>query len=467
MPGFPPPIQIIRQRVKAKQARDHAAKATGSYPTIPDPSNALHRVLKHKGASVNKAGIVDVLGMQKYLRGKGYNISADGKLGPVTKAALADFLNPKGKIGDALSQALAGTHITGHRNVAAFNAKFGNAPVKAFRPRGQLLDKHGNDPTPKSARGPVGGGGGGGGRVNLNPLAQIAAGIGAAIPDSMATSASDQGFDPQIHDLGIQLARAPRDTAQALHDISSWYGQVLSSEHTAGTRDHAMNAAAQGSAKDAAAAIVASLGGSANQGAGLVGAAGENVAGTLAAEGNAQDQYNNDLAPLLKLAQAGALTSQRAKGVASTQDLRNQIADLVGQRGQARLGALMQSRQYNNTLGQQNFQDQLALENAQLAAQMTGAKVASLISSAAKGPKLPKIDVNKAMNDAVGLLGLKSTTLPQGFHIPNLAHAISSALLAQGVPRGSASYHQLGNQIISSFLGANGSPIQPQMGWFT
>jgi hypothetical protein len=81
----------------------------------------------------------------------GYSIAVDGKLDPVTKSALADYLQlePTHPLSPFLASALAGNWITGYRNPAAWNQRFGLNRLTRFvekpltGPGGQL-DANGN-----------------------------------------------------------------------------------------------------------------------------------------------------------------------------------------------------------------------------------------------------------------------------------------------------------------------------------
>jgi hypothetical protein len=89
--------------------------------------------------------------LQRQLRAAGYGIPVSAVLDPVTKSASADFLRPGqvGSLGPWLAGELQGTAITGRRDVAAWNARFGTdrATTMVERPltgAGGQLDVHGN-----------------------------------------------------------------------------------------------------------------------------------------------------------------------------------------------------------------------------------------------------------------------------------------------------------------------------------
>lgn len=96
-------------------------------------------------------GRPDVIRLKKQLVRTGYSIKVDGKLDPVAKSALADYLRADAAhpLSPSLARALAGTVITGLRDPVAWNLRFGlNRPTKFVErpltgPGGQL-DANGN-----------------------------------------------------------------------------------------------------------------------------------------------------------------------------------------------------------------------------------------------------------------------------------------------------------------------------------
>ena len=94
---------------------------------------------------------INVVGLQKQLVRAGYSIAVDGVLDPITKSALADFLQPSSRhpLGPSLAVALQGTVITTLRDPGAWNMRFGLNRRTRFveRPltgRGGQLDAYGN-----------------------------------------------------------------------------------------------------------------------------------------------------------------------------------------------------------------------------------------------------------------------------------------------------------------------------------
>lgn len=230
----------------------------------------------------------------------------------------------------------------------------------------------------------------------LNP--KLAQGGAKLYDPSVADAQAGLQFDGQIQQLRDAALKNPLDTQQHVKDIGSWYQQVLGSLKTAGERDAAIGKAAVDETQANTQAVISAIGGSANEGAGLVGAAGAQTAGTLGALGVAQDQYNQDLAPILQAEAAAQKTREQAAGSSKLHDLQLQIAAALGQRGQAkavnqlqidqanngildaRLGRQLEIGQANNAARQQNFQNQYGLETTKIGAQVSGAKEVSDIT---------------------------------------------------------------------------------------
>jgi len=96
-------------------------------------------------------GRAEVVRLEKQLVRAGYSIAVNGKLGPVTKSALADYLqlDATHPLSPFLARALEGTWITGYRKPAAWNQHFGLNRVTRFVERpltgpGGQLDANGN-----------------------------------------------------------------------------------------------------------------------------------------------------------------------------------------------------------------------------------------------------------------------------------------------------------------------------------
>ena len=271
------------------------------------------------------------------------------------------------------------------------------------RPSGggaQQLSPYGAGFDPASLLGP----GGNGDIYNGNLVPLSLAQTGRLDPSSADAIAGAQ-YDQAIADLQRQQHQQPRQAAQDLADITNWYAQVMGAQTNAANQDAAMSAAAVPSLSNADAAIVASLGGSANQGAGTVAQQQTNDVGTLQALGNNEAQYNSDVMPILQLAKAGAMSNEQAKQMALAAQIAGSIQDQMHARGQAQAAALadiqkfnigeadtqrqqaLGIRQYNNQLRQQGFSNKLALQNAAIASMLSGARAQYYAQGGSRGSK--------------------------------------------------------------------------------
>lgn len=423
MANVPNPRGIApRGKVAAGSGADAKAKkpAPRTGPNAPNPfltgPNGMPVSATHAATDAvtgKDSSTVNVRGLVQQLRTAGYDLPAKvTTLTPAVLSALRDFLQPGAghELSPALANKLSGGPISGNRNPAKWNQRFGTVATKspAFRANtgpGGALNGQGVDVTPQYA--------GSNGTVDLSGQTALASNTGSAIPLSLAKFGSmidpntanaiaGEQFDPQIASAQLALKRDPIQALQDAKDISSWYGQVLDSLNTAAGRDTAATTSGVGSIDDATKALVSSLGGSANAGAGSVAAAGQNASGTLQALGAAQDNYNADLAPIFKNEQADQSLNQHNKDIAQQQNDAVALASLQGQRGsalttaqdqiqqennalaQARAGESVNIRGANNSLAQQGFNNSLALAQAQIAAMISGLTVQTKSAAAAK-----------------------------------------------------------------------------------
>jgi len=323
---------------------------------------------------------------QRILKDSGYRVTVDGKPGPQTKAASKAYVD-------------------------GVPAKYWNAHSKlADSSGGVTLDLTRNQKPGKShpatlaedqprSRPPVSGGANSGtgvlnfGRGGVTPLDPSIANLGSPAETSTsdiakyAEALAGQQYDAAIGDAQNALSKNPGQTAQNLRNIGDWYNQVLGALGTATTRDAEINKAATGSIGDATQAILASLGGSANEGSGLVGAAGAQAQGTLGALGATQEQYNSDLAPILQNESASARTREQARQSQAAQELTRQLMQLRQQKGQAQASTTFEQNQtskddsfkramdiaaYNNDVAQRAHDNRLADYGAAVGAQSLG-----------------------------------------------------------------------------------------------
>jgi hypothetical protein len=347
---------------------------------------------------------VNVRGIQQMLKNLGYDITVDGKFGPQTAAALDNVAaSGKGKLTAGEQSLINGTDgakanpIHTALGVDDWNQRFGQGAAKVFpAPTKANINQLANG-TPNAQIPPQQ-------SVNLNPLQQaLSSATGKPIPSSLAnfgtmidpSTAADyatEQYGPQVSMAQFLVGRDPLQAKQNQKSIADWYSQVMDALGTATGRDQAASTAGVSSISNAAQAIAASLGGSANAGTPEVAAAGQNGVNTLAAMGTAQSQFNNDMAPILRAGQATSAQNQMNMDAVQEQQDRAQLAALQSQEGAAQAtagnqitqenNALAQSRnaaatgilQYNNGLGQQTLQNLLGIDSLQGQLSLDGVK---------------------------------------------------------------------------------------------
>lgn len=404
MPGIIPQGQGGRPIPTKK--RYNGVPGSKSVPKAFQPAGRLGNAVQGKDAN---ALHLNVLGLQHFLRNKGYDVTVDGKLGPVTKQALRDAIQ-SGVI----------THASAAQMNAVKGVKGGDIGPKAFD---RMIGNAGKPPFPQHVIGkngsgvltgsgsldPSKGGGGsaGGQAINTGPTSKaIKAATGAKIPvsdanfgqlfnvDNTAQNMAQEQFQPQINEQQLTVNQDPVQAAQNEKDVADWYNQVTDAQKAAGTQDAAATKAGVDSTNAATQALVQSLGGSANQGAGEAAVAGQNGANTLQAMGQAQAGLDSELAPILAAQAAQQKTNQANLDQQKLSSDQTALQSLQGQEGNAQVGAQMQLQsannsldqarqaalenimQYNNSLSEQKFQNQLGLLTTETAAAMNGVTMA-------------------------------------------------------------------------------------------
>jgi hypothetical protein len=169
-----------------------------------------------------------------------------------------------------------------------------------------------------------------------------------------------------------------------------------------------MTVAGTGSIGDAANALIASLGGSANEGAHPIADAGQNAEGTIAAIGAATDQYNQEVAPLLAAEGAEQRVNQSNKNAQKLITDKAALAALQSSEGQAQQAALAQIQGENNSLAQAraSMAAQILGNNNALRQQTFGNQIAlanSIAAAASMGLKANLTQSEIARNDRSGM----------------------------------------------------------------
>lgn len=313
----------------------------------------------------------DLPGVAKFLQGKGYNLKGADEY--TIRSAMADWhLGPQQRDPKAWSKSLK----AGHDPFASVQTKLENPPAPStgplysgslgsvdFGPAEKLLaTKIGTKIDPADYPGAnlistkLANSGASllpaslakGGATLLNPaLSQRGAQL---IDPAQVRNLVNSSYDPAIQSAQTAADRGAQQGQQNLADIKSWYGQALTAQQTAATRDSAINTAAVKSVGDSNQAILASLGGTANEGASSVAQAGQANQGTLAALGATQDQYNQDVQPLMKAEAASQGTREAAYQSQLAADAAQRIQDAMSAKSQATNQGLFDLSQYNNQI---------------------------------------------------------------------------------------------------------------------
>jgi hypothetical protein len=326
--------------------------------------------------------------IRKVLQSKGYDIPLVGGMNSRLRGAMDAYINgkPPKQYNDWAAKKYVSVVVKGA------------SPTRVAAGGGGVLTAPGGGAAPKPSKAPVVKKGGAG--IDLSTLGNIGANIGVDTPEAFADAIAQGESGQAVTDAQRQIDQAPGQYAQNTHDIGHWYDQVLASQATAAGRDKDIGAAGTGSIRDAVAAMVASLGGSANEGSGQVASTGQMDADMMQALATNQDQYNQDIRPLMQAEAAGAQTRETVRQSNDMRDLQNKLTDAKTAKGAARIRALMQIRQQNNALAQQRFENQLNLSNAREAAMMNGLKIASAGQVSVSPNTLAKAS-NGAMNQFV------------------------------------------------------------------
>jgi hypothetical protein len=241
-------------------------------------------------------------------------------------------------------------------------------------------------------------------------------------------------YDPIISGLQTQQQVQGRQAAQNMADIQNWYGQVVKAAQAAQSSDAAAGAALPGAITNISKDLAASIGGSANPGAGSVLAAGTNDAAFAQAINASQSKYDNLIPALLQQDQAA--TSQREQGMnqQAALALAMQLAQAQGQKAALALTTNQSIEQQNKQLEAQKLQELLGIKqyNNQLLGQRTNTKLAiaqMLEAAPSLGLKnnLTEAEIQKALGTTPGQIASQKTAAYKV--LVAASNARSSALL--------------------------------------
>lgn len=428
------------------------------------PTGAVTKPFRVPGISNTPAAHgLNVLELQHFLRGKGFDIAADGHLGPETRAALRDAVlkgilkNPT----QADLTTIKGMHgqVLGPKGFDTMLHDSGKPPFLQH-PIDAKGNTAGNGMGGLDASAAMSGGNGQGGQaVNVGPATQaIKFATGSKIPtadaqfgqefdvNKTAQALAQEQFQPQINEQQLLVNRDPAQSAQNLKDVTDWYNQVTNAQQAAGQADQTGTQQGVDATNAATKALIASLGGGANQGSGEVAAAGQNGANTLQAIGASQAGLDNELAPILAAQAAQQKTNQANLDQTKLSNDQQMLQSLQGQEGNAETGAQMQLQsannsldsarnqalmnilQYNNSLGQQKFQNQLGMLTSQIAAAMNGVTMAKDQAEA----NYYNAHGNLYNSEAHGGSGARSASQLNSIQANILGNLVSRGLIAGG-----------------------------------
>jgi len=196
--------------------------------------------------------------------------------------------------------------------------------------------------------------------------------VGKKLDTGMADTLAGLQYDAPIHDVKTLIDRLGPQNAQALADISNWFGQAQAANMQAGSRNAGIANDVAANQDAAVQGLMASLGGGGNDANAAIAVTQLNDSGLQRVLGGIEQQYHNDTDPLLAQAAATAQAAEQRRNLQQMQDYQLQLADLLGQRGQAKASNLLELNKYNNELAQQQFQNMLAKVQAGQAAASLG-----------------------------------------------------------------------------------------------
>lgn len=373
--------------------------------------------------------------MQQFLKNRGYNVNVDGVRGPQTNAAVAAFHN--------------------HISAQAFNARYGgskNTPsVAKFANKtgggtGATDGAHPNIPT-SQGKAPVSASNSAGNTQGFNPL-------------QLAQSEANAQYDPSIADLQNQISGATAQNTANQSTLQNWYAQMqnLLAQQLSGEQ---ANATQGGQAYAQALGNDAQLFGGAQ--APQVGAAGQNNADALSAVNQSQQDYLNNMAPLLKAQAAQGLSDASNAYNQQNNSLHSQLQAQQQAKGQT-FNSDYQTALQNQAQLQQNNQalnDAQALFPYQLASAKSQAQADA--SNAANAGAINRATLQK---DNAQVQEVQSATQK------NLAEAQAAVTKGASFAPGSKDRQTLVSNLYKSMVNSAGTsviqnPVQAQKALYT
>lgn len=332
----------------------------GMAPPVRDPKILFEKQYLGSGAKRSKISFdnMSVKARQKWLRGQGYNVAVDGKLGPQTKAATNAWRN---KVGAKMFNKRQGG-ATGASNPADLSGT--TAPV-----------------------GGGGGGGGGGGRRNRG------GGGGSSQeqtfdlinPGKYARGSVESEFGPLLGEMQRDISLQRRQGGQNLADLQSWFQQLEGTRAQGAQANTAAQQQAEGEFNQANLGITNALGGAANTGgAQAAGYASAALAG-LTGVGQAQGNFDRNMQSILASQGIDARRTEQGRQSQIMQDLLGKRQDLFKAKGSALAKALAEAQILRTQQRGQNIEQQRMMQEMGLAADMAPLQMAQARQGLAQG----------------------------------------------------------------------------------
>lgn len=282
-----------------------------------------------QGPTTTNLSKQQVAAMQTYLRSQGYDLTVDGSYGPLTMSAKRDW-----ESGQAVRSPQKWNAANAHQAAATTPATTTPAPDGTIIP--PMAGAAGSARTPAATKTTPGSGS----APKPTTLQQLLALLGkdSFNPQKYAQASVNQQYNPQIAELNREIATQSSANATKNQNIEEWIKELVSSSQSAGTQADDM--------------MKAILGGSASFDKGVGGSLSDPAA--AAQYGKTAGIYDTglkgqDAIDLLGLANQAPINALKGTELMSAlqkdqgtgmNDLRGQLRDLLGAKGNAYTSAL-------------------------------------------------------------------------------------------------------------------------------
>lgn len=442
---------------KSMAAADKNGVGTGS--VVANLTNGHVKTNTKTGQTNTTMTAEQVKQMQRFLHNQGFHIGqVDGRPGPLTTTAAEAWRNSAPGSRKAAVDKWNAAHTMG--SPTNYNPKTGNPNVGPPNTPGNLPKSNGlNNPSDPTA-------------AMLQSLIQsMTREVAGQDPRQLGADATNAQFDPQINEalreLNLDRTQKTSDTNQ----IQTWFDNLISQNRT---DDQSETANLKSTLNESDPILTNILGSLTDQSAKeQVGKSVLNNQNLLKSIGLSNQNYNSNMNTALAMTGRDQQNLQGSKDQSNIDTAQATLLGLIGQKADA-------LTTNTNSYAQQGLQNQTNLFNlltqyallpaqaqsTSLKNQYTAAQIFKALNPTAKAPKY---NTNTLLQQVSGLLNVGADRkLPQGKSLQQAAQTIGSVL--QGVPNltpGSATYRNLGYQLLGSMLNQNGQPLQAPAGWFT